>query len=177
MITGDGRRLELGGRVVKNVAGFDLLKLMVGWVGDVWRHHPGHGGALTQYPTRDITLVYEADSLETLLAVGRALATAPIVPAALRLDLLGDTAQVAARVVGGEFSAPAEADILEKAAAHLASPASIQTADASRAVWVEQQQAPVVGTTELSLIRKAFSTPGDAGSTRSREEHRVEGAL
>ena len=30
LVTGDGRRLHLGGRVVKNVAGFDLLKLVAG---------------------------------------------------------------------------------------------------------------------------------------------------
>ena len=33
VVTGDGRVLALGGRVVKNVAGFDLLKPMVGCVG------------------------------------------------------------------------------------------------------------------------------------------------
>lgn len=163
MVTGDGRQLELGGRVVKNVAGFDLLKLMIGG----W----GKFGVITQvtvrlnpYPTRDFTLVYESDDLGTLLSVGRALATAPVVPAALRLDLKEDSAQLLARVVGGEASAPVEADMLEDAAAGIADSSSIQTGEPSRAIWSQQQRAPKDGATELAMYSKPTRLPAMKGA-------------
>ena len=62
-VTGDGRAFSAGGRVVKNVAGFDLVRLLV-----------GSGGALafitevtmrlSSLPEVDHTLVMRGDSLE-----------------------------------------------------------------------------------------------------------------
>ena len=45
LVTGDGRVLGLGGRVVKNVAGFDLLKLVTGKLGHVGNDHERHHAA------------------------------------------------------------------------------------------------------------------------------------
>ncbi|MEZ4424714.1 MAG: FAD-binding protein [Gemmatimonadota bacterium] len=83
LVTGDGRVLRLGGRVVKNVAGFDLLKLAVGGRGRLGlltdisaRLHPR--------PVADELRVFAGDAREvTVLA--RALATAPVVPTALEV--------------------------------------------------------------------------------------------
>ncbi|HZD04139.1 MAG TPA: FAD-linked oxidase C-terminal domain-containing protein, partial [Longimicrobiales bacterium] len=81
-VTGDGRVLRLGGRVVKNVAGFDLVKLLVG--------SRGRLGVIVDatlrlfpLPAADRVLVAEAESLEALVALLRAVAGAPLVPAAL----------------------------------------------------------------------------------------------
>lgn len=152
MVTGDGRVLELGGRVVKNVAGFDLLKLMVGG----W----GRFGVITQVtvrlhplPARDITLIYEADDPEHLASVARAIATASIVPAALRLDLDPQaSAQLAVRVVGGEASAPVEADILETSGSDKGGVARREEGASSAKLWAKQQRAPAAAATELAIV-------------------------
>lgn len=55
VVTGDGRLLRLGGRVVKNVAGYDLVRLMVGSRGTLGIITGLHV-RLRPLPERDITL-------------------------------------------------------------------------------------------------------------------------
>lgn len=81
LVTGDGRILRLGGRVVKNVAGFDLLKLVVGGRGSF--------GVVTSVclrafpePIEDRVLVLAASTFSELAGPALRIATAPIVPAA-----------------------------------------------------------------------------------------------
>ncbi len=73
LVTGDGRVLDLGGRVVKNVAGYDLVRLAVGSRGAL--------GLITRatlrlrpLPQRDITAFFRADDpavlAETAMNVG-----------------------------------------------------------------------------------------------------------
>jgi len=80
LVTGDGRVLRLGGRVMKNVAGFDLVKLLVGSRGTL-----GVVVSVTvrlfPRPEREVALVMEADRAEDLVAPARAVATAPVLPA------------------------------------------------------------------------------------------------
>ena len=84
LVTGDGRVLELGGQVVKNVAGYDLVKLAVGSRGRLGilasatlRLHP--------MPARDVTLLFDREGIPDAVALARALATAPVQIAALEL--------------------------------------------------------------------------------------------
>ena len=83
LVSGSGRVLELGGRVVKNVAGFDLLKLAVG--------SGGRLGVITQVsvrlhgvPPMDRLGLYRGDP-GALVQTARTLATAPEMPASLEL--------------------------------------------------------------------------------------------
>jgi glycolate oxidase FAD binding subunit len=106
MVSGDGRILNWGGRVVKNVAGFDVTRLMLGSWGAL--------GVITSVsarlfpvPEEDVTLLVHAPRCEDLLPEARGLATSPIPlsaldlldpgpsgEAALAIRLLGSRAQV-----------------------------------------------------------------------------------
>ncbi|HEY6947544.1 MAG TPA: FAD-binding oxidoreductase [Gemmatimonadales bacterium] len=83
VVTGDGRIVKPGARVVKNVAGYDLTKLHVGGFGGF--------GILTEallrlraLPRADVTLVARG-SRDGLTAAARDLLEARIAPAALEL--------------------------------------------------------------------------------------------
>ena len=100
LVTGDGRVLELGGRVVKNVAGYDLVKLAVGSGGRLGivtsatvRLHP--------LPVRDVTLLYQTPRLALTVVLARSLATAPVrIPALELLAGHGQEPTVAVRLLG-----------------------------------------------------------------------------
>src|SRR5690606_21107007 len=84
LVTGDGRVLELGGRVVKNVAGFDLIKLATGargTLGLICRV----AVRLRPLPERDATLVLTAAGPDAALDVAAAIRDARVEPAALEL--------------------------------------------------------------------------------------------
>ncbi len=100
LVTGDGRVLELGGRVVKNVAGYDLVKLATGSGGRLGivtsatvRLHP--------LPVRDVTLLYQTPRLALTVVLARSLATAPVrIPALELLAGHGKEPTVAVRLLG-----------------------------------------------------------------------------
>ncbi len=89
LVTGDGRVLGLGGRVVKNVAGFDLLKLVTGSWGTLgmitsvtMRVHP--------VPASDRSLLFKASDVPEGAALACRLAQAPLSLAAVELLVPGD---------------------------------------------------------------------------------------
>ena len=89
LVTGDGRVLGLGGRVVKNVAGFDLLKLITGSWGTLgmitsvtMRLHP--------IPAVDRSLLFRAGDVASGAALARRLAQTPLSLAAVELLVPGD---------------------------------------------------------------------------------------
>ncbi len=84
VVAGDGRVLRFGGKVVKNVAGFDLGKLIVGSWGTLGvitsatlRLHPT--------PQRDVTMLLTRASRERLMEAARTLATCALPISALEL--------------------------------------------------------------------------------------------
>ena len=94
LVTGDGRVLGLGGRVVKNVAGFDLLKLVTGSWGTLgmitsvtMRLHP--------VPAVDRSLLFKGPDLTEGAAMACRLAQAPLSLAAVELLVPGDGEPVA----------------------------------------------------------------------------------
>ncbi|MCH7933222.1 MAG: FAD-binding oxidoreductase [Gemmatimonadetes bacterium] len=89
LVTGDGRVLGLGGRVVKNVAGFDLLKLVTGSWGTLgmitsvtMRVHP--------VPATDRSLLFKGRDPAEAAALACRLAQAPLSLAAVELLVPGD---------------------------------------------------------------------------------------
>jgi len=81
--TGDGRLVKAGGRVVKNVAGYDLTKLHVGGFGGFGIVAEAHL-RLRALPRADVTLVARG-TRDTLTSAARDVMAAELVPAALEL--------------------------------------------------------------------------------------------
>ena len=89
LVTGDGRVLALGGRVVKNVAGFDLLKLVAGSWGTLgmitsvtMRLHP--------VPATDRSLLFKGVDAADGAEMACRLARTPLPLAAVELLVPGD---------------------------------------------------------------------------------------
>jgi D-lactate dehydrogenase (cytochrome) len=99
LVTGDGRVLSLGGAVVKNVAGFDLVRLAVG--------SRGRLGVVTRVVLRTwprpraerFLSLPENDARALVPAVGAALG-APLLPASLEVGGGGDGAELLVRMLG-----------------------------------------------------------------------------
>jgi len=109
VVAGDGTVLRLGGRVVKNVAGFDLAKLVIGGCGALGVIAEAHL-RLRARPRADRTAVWTGDRTWAARAAAAALA-AGLAPAALEVlspELAGeagwgaDAWAVAIRAVGAE---------------------------------------------------------------------------
>ena len=81
--TGDGRLVKAGGRVVKNVAGYDLTKLQVGGFGGFGIIADVHL-RLRALPRADMTLVARG-TRDTLTSAARDVVGAELVPAGLEL--------------------------------------------------------------------------------------------
>ena len=109
VVTGDGRLLRIGGRVVKNVAGYDLVRLFTGSRGSL--------GVLTRVsvrlfprPEADVTMVFEG-GVEEGLEVAGAVRTTSLPVAGAEMDVrriagsAGREARVVVRVLGGREEA------------------------------------------------------------------------
>jgi glycolate oxidase subunit GlcD len=101
VVTGDGRTLALGGQVVKNVAGFDLVRLLVGSRGALGmltrltlRTHPR--------PDQVRDLALRADVAHDLLPALERLFAAPMLPASVELASGSSGAELLVRVLGSE---------------------------------------------------------------------------
>ena len=81
--TGDGRLVKAGGRVVKNVAGYDLTKLQVGGFGGFGIIAEAHL-RLRALPRADVTLLARG-ARDALTSAARDVVAAELVPAALEL--------------------------------------------------------------------------------------------
>ena len=116
LVTGDGRILRLGGKVVKNVAGYDLLRPVVGGRGRL--------GIVTSVclrafpkPHHERVLVLSDRSVPELLDAGVALGTAPILPVSIvvsgPLKELDGRSALVVRLHGAESTVDADQATLE----------------------------------------------------------------
>ena len=113
IVCGDGRTLRLGGKVVKNVAGFDILKPMVGSRGEL-AIITSVTIRLFPLPVVDRLLVLEATDISELVSTARAVATAPIMPASITLSSTADRGRLLVRLHGAGVSVEADQQNLEK---------------------------------------------------------------
>jgi glycolate dehydrogenase FAD-binding subunit len=92
----DGRLASAGGRVVKNVSGYDMMKLHVGALGSLGVIV---AASFKVFPTplHDVTLETTCPSLEEALAASERVLSLPLAPAALEVF---STGQVLARFLG-----------------------------------------------------------------------------
>lgn len=99
VVTGDGRLVRSGGRVVKNVAGYDLARLFIGdrrTLGVVVEVTC----KLTPRPAAERLLALAADSLDTVAAQLDAIAAGPTTPIVLDLHTLDRAAAPWTLIVG-----------------------------------------------------------------------------
>jgi hypothetical protein len=108
--TGDGRLVNAGGRVVKNVAGYDLTKLQVGGFGGFGIIAEVHL-RLRALPRADVTLLARG-TRDALTSAARDLVAANLLPGALELLSPALAAEadwvLAARFVGTEAAVQAD---------------------------------------------------------------------
>jgi FAD/FMN-containing dehydrogenase len=117
VVAGDGRLLEFGGRVVKNVAGYDVVRLLVGSRGSLAVITAFHL-RLRSLPERDLTLLLDAPDAAAAaalaLAVRDAAAPAALEVVAPRASTTGW--QVAARLHGSAAAVAAAVTAAARAA-------------------------------------------------------------
>jgi FAD/FMN-containing dehydrogenase len=117
VVTGDGTVLQLGGRVVKNVAGFDLLKAVVGSRGRLVVMTSVCVRAFP-VPLTERLLRFAGESSARLLTVARAVGTAPVLPVSSVLvsqgPLPGDGAALLVRLHGAEPTVEADHRTLDR---------------------------------------------------------------
>lgn len=130
LVDGEGRVLELGGRVVKNVAGFDLVRLVGGSRGAL--------GMITSVslrlfpvPEADRTVIREADGIDEGWALARRLATLPLPLGAVELEI-GEGVRVGVRALG---SSAAVRRMERDAAAEGGSPDRVLEGEAAAEFW------------------------------------------
>jgi glycolate oxidase FAD binding subunit len=157
VVTGDGRLLRLGGRVMKNVAGFDLVKLMVGSRGTLGVVVSA-SLRLFPRPGEDRVLVLKGEGPGALLGTARRIATASVVPASAVLvtpgpGYSGGGAALVVRVQGA--SAAVDADVVKLLGPSLAEALPARGAEAQRVLEGVRDHAA-----RHPLVLRAFALPG-----------------
>ncbi len=184
MVTGDGRRLKFGGRVVKNVAGYDLVRLATGSRGSL--------AILTSVsvrvfpkPESDVLVAWAADDAQILELAG-GLGASPLPLAAVELfGVARDRMVVVARITGGRAEAEETVQRVDALAGEVVrdaawavrvlsgggpgeAPGAGRQADARLAAWLARQT-PSEGwdawEADASLVVRLSALPSRLGRT------------
>ena len=150
LVTGDGRVLHVGGRVVKNVAGYDLAKLALGTFGAFGMIAEAHL-RLRAVPRADVTLAVDG-MRDALLDVARGVLDRGVPPAAL--ELLSPAAaghgtwRLAIRLLGTEAEVAADQTEVQSA---LPRAATVLRGDEAATFWRAFLEASVASPVTLRL--------------------------
>lgn len=146
-VDGTGRVVRGGGKVVKNAAGFDLPKLMVGSLGQL--------GVLTEVsfkvfpqPPAYTTLVAPLPDLETALQAMANLVAMPLDLEALDLSVTPAHIELRARLGGLPAALPARMDRVR----HAVGRGELLTGDADRILWHDTREMAWAGGRTLVKI-------------------------
>ena len=183
VVTGDGTAVRMGGRVVKNVAGFDLAKAVIGGFGAYGAIVEAHL-RLRALPAADRSLGWSGALRDVAAAAARALA-AGAAPAALEVlspplagALVGaDGWALLARDLGGRTAVDEELLVVEQAAGRGLRPHAAEGA----APWRRWQEAagrwpvslrigadPAAWTDAVALLTEHCGTPTGVSVTVPR---------
>ena len=160
LVLADGTVARSGGHVIKNVAGYDLAKLVHGSLGSVAlvaevvvRLHPR--------PASSVTTAAEVDATAATTAT-LAIAASPLEPAAVEWVSNGDSGHLYVRIDGTAAYVEASAQRLVTLLAGLGITASPLPTDDARAAWQSHSSA-VLGADHETVVRVA-GLPSDLGS-------------
>ena len=131
VVLSDGTVAQSGGKVIKNVAGYDLAKLFTGSFGTLGlivraavRLHPA--------PTRTATLTARGNDPATLAAAARRLAALPLEANCLDVTWEGDEGRLDVR-----FGGPTASERAHGAAKHIEMPTEVE--DDDQEIWARQR--------------------------------------
>jgi glycolate oxidase subunit GlcD len=172
-----GRRLRAGGRVVKNVAGYDLCKLFTGSHGTL--------GVILEVtfklrprPRREATLVARSRDPRTLLEAARALAGSQLLPVAVELlspplaeevcgfDDAGSDFYLLARFAGTEGAVEYQLARASELVGSFATADTAQQVEDDDGLWARLSSARPRG--ERPLVWRASVLPSALGSLLAR---------
>jgi glycolate oxidase FAD binding subunit len=149
MVTGDGRVLNIGGRVVKNVAGYDLVRLMVGSAGTLGLITSAYL-RLRPMPAVDQTVVITGTEPQLLLDVASFIVDENLEAVAVELvspGLIAPSWGLLIRLCGNaEAVADAQARLQGRS-----TQAQLQMKKAALADWEKLEQSEISATTVVRL--------------------------
>lgn len=134
LVRADGVVAKAGGRVVKNVAGYDLGKLLIGSGGTLavvtdatFRLHP--------LPAAHRWVLAPVDSPDRALALAQSIVHSQVVPAAVEVDWAGGAGTVAVLVEGRPDSVAARVDAVRRLLGSAASDTDDEPAGGATYPW------------------------------------------
>jgi glycolate dehydrogenase FAD-binding subunit len=136
-ILADGRRAKAGGRVVKNVAGYDLCRLLCGSFGSL-ALITSATFKLSPLPAASRTVSIVVDSHDAFAAVSRAIAGAAVVPSAFEIhaESSAPVPRILVRFETTAAAADAQAGQVIALAGPLGAKAELLQGSAEDNVWV-----------------------------------------